>query len=277
MDQYNKIIEATDFLRTTLNIDKIDVGIILGTGLTNLPNEIMDAQQINYSDIPHFPKSTVEGHKNYCIYGHWQHKNVLCFAGRFHYYEGYSAEEITLPIRVLKGLQVEALCLSNAAGGLNEDFLEGDIVAIKDHINFMPFNPLRGANDNRLGLRFPDMSEAYSHMLRDIAKDVYKSSDSTYKEGVYLGLQGPSLETPAEYSFFKKMGVDLIGMSTVPEVIVAKHCEIPVIALSVVTNVFDPNNIKTTSLESVIEVVQKAESKCLHLMSQIIKQIPTNH
>ncbi len=277
MELFDKIREASQYLQTTLKLDQIDFGIILGTGLTNFPSALENAVTIAYKDIPHFPLSTVEGHKSYCIYGMLHGKKVLCFAGRFHYYEGYSPDEITFPIRVLKSLKASMVCLSNAAGGVNPSYVEGDLVIIKDHINFMPFNPLRGENDDRLGLRFPDMSEAYDRSLRSIAKQVFAEQAIKHQEGVYLGLQGPSLETPAEYTFFKNMGADLIGMSTVPEVIVAVHAEIPVLAFSIVTNVFNPDNIKSTSLEAVIKVVQKAETKCLHLLSQIIKQIPTTH
>ncbi len=277
MELFNKIEEASHYLQTTLDLKTIDIGIILGTGLTSLPSALSNTQKIEYQSIPHCPTSTVEGHKNHCIYGEWHGKKVLCFAGRFHYYEGYNATEISFPVRLIKSLSASALCLSNAAGGLNLAHNEGDIVFIKDHINFMPFNPLRGANDLRLGVRFPDMSEAYNKSLLSIAKQACSLTQTHYLEGVYLGLQGPSLETPAEYTCFKNMGADLIGMSTVPEVIVAKHSELPVLAMSIVTNVFNPENVKTTSLESVIEVVQKAETKCLHLMSEIIKQIPTRH
>ena len=250
------------------------VGIILGTGLGELVNEFKVETSIPYAEITNFPVSTVIGHEGKLIFGYIEDVPVVAMQGRFHFYEGYSAKEITFPVRVMKFLGIRHLLISNAAGGLNEEMENGDLMIIEDHINFQPENPLRGFNDDTLGPRFPDMSESYSQVLIKQAEVFAKENNIKYIKGIYLGLQGPNLETKAEYKAFNRLGADAIGMSTVPEVLVANHMGIPCFAVSVITNVcYPPHRVKETTHEDVIEVATASEPKLTSIFKALIKTL----
>ena len=250
------------------------VGIILGTGLGELVNEFKVETSIPYAEITNFPVSTVKGHEGKLIFGYIEDVPVVAMQGRFHFYEGYSAKEITFPVRVIKFLGIKHLFISNAAGGLNEEMENGDLMIIEDHINFQPENPLRGFNYDRLGPRFPDMSESYSQVLIKQAEVFAKENNIKYIKGIYLGLQGPNLETKAEYKAFNRLGADAIGMSTVPEVLVANHMGIPCFAVSVITNVcYPPHRVKETTHEDVIEVATASEPKLTSIFKALIKTL----
>ena len=250
------------------------VGIILGTGLGELVNEFKVETSIPYAEITNFPVSTVKGHEGKLIFGYIEDVPVVAMQGRFHFYEGYSAKEITFPVRVMKFLGIKYLLISNAAGGLNEEMENGDLMIIEDHINFQPENPLRGFNDDTLGPRFPDMSESYSQVLIKQAEVFAKENNIRYVKGIYLGLQGPNLETKAEYKAFNRLGADAIGMSTVPEVLVANHMGIPCFAVSVITNVcYPPHRVKETTHEDVIEVATASEPKLTSIFKALIKTL----
>jgi purine-nucleoside phosphorylase len=270
---YDKVQEALQFIRSRTNI-KPQFGIILGTGLGGLTNEIQVELSIPYGEIPYFPSSTVESHKGQLVFGKLNGIPVVAMAGRFHYYEGYSMKEVTFPVRVLKFLGIERLVISNAAGSTNENIEAGDLVFIRDHINLHAENPLRGENDERLGPRFPDMLHAYDQDLNARAMAVAKANDIRAHEGVYLGLQGPNLETPAEYLFANRVGADLVGMSTIPEVIVARHMDLPVFVVSVATNKCYPiEEIRETSVEDVIAVAKGAEPKMTTIVKVLLKEM----
>jgi purine-nucleoside phosphorylase len=235
LNQLNKMYEETaDFLKEAISGNP-KTAIILGSGLGALADKISDSKIIPYERIPYFPKSTVAGHKGNLIYGQLCGMEVIAMQGRFHYYEGYEMWQVTYPIRVMKLLGVENLLVSNAAGGINHTFKIGDLMIIRDHINMMP-NPLIGANNDKFGTRFPDMTRAYDRQFIALMKEIAEKTGVNLKDGVYVGLTGPSYETPAEYAFYGKAGGDAIGMSTVPEVIVARHCGIRVFGMSVITN-----------------------------------------
>ena len=273
MDLYNNIQEAVAFIRRKSELNP-SVGIILGTGLGGLVDVIDIDVEIPYREIPHFPVSTVESHQGKLMIGHLSGKCIMVMSGRFHFYEGYSGGEITFPVRVMKAVGISSLIISNAAGGLNPHHQAGQIVLVNDHINLMPEHPLRGKNDERLGVRFPAMKDAYPIALREKAHQAAQDLDYDLQEGVYVGLQGPSLETPAEYKFLNRIGGDMVGMSTVPEVIVAKHCELPVIVLSLISNVCYPlDRIKETSLQDVIEVVGRSAPIFCKLVEKIVARI----
>ena len=247
-----------------------EVGIVLGSGLGNLSADIDIQQEIEYDDIPHFPVSTVEGHHGKLIFGKLKEKNVVAMAGRFHYYEGYAAEDVAYPIRVMKFLGIKHLLISNAAGGVNPDMKVGDLMIIKDHISFFAVNPLLGRNENSLGPRFPDMSEPYSKELIKKAKAVAKTLDITLRKGVYAGVTGPSFETRSEYKLLHQLGADAVGMSTVQEVIVARHMDLPVFAMSVITDIGirDEDNIITH--EEVLAAAKAAEPKLTSIFTELI-------
>ncbi len=272
MKYYDYIQEAVSHIQGQL-VHKPEVAIILGTGLSSLNDIMTNRITLAYDSIPHLGKSTVKSHINELNIGQIEGKTVLTFSGRLHAYEGYSMKEITFPVRIAQGLGIKTLLMSNAAGGLNRNYVAGDIICLKDHINFMHANPLTGFNDHRLGIRFPDMSKAYDPTLRLLCKSICKKHNLPYKEGIYLGLQGPSLETDAEYKAFKMMGADLIGMSTIPEVIVATHANIKTLVLSIVTNVFKENATEKTTIDSVIATAKKAEPNCVLLISKIIREL----
>ena len=250
-----------------------DFGIILGTGLGGLVKEIEIIVEISYKDIPNFPVSTVESHSGKLIFGMIGGKNVVAMQGRFHYYEGYTLEEVTFPVRVMKMLGIKRLFVSNASGGVNPHFEVGEIMIINDHINLLPGNPLIGKNYPELGPRFPDMSCAYDPEMIEKAQAIAKSHKIKVSVGVYLALTGPTLETPAEYKYVRVIGADAVGMSTVPEVIVARHMNIPVFAISIITDLGVPGKIKEVSLEDVIAVASEKEPKMSLIMKELIAQL----
>lgn len=248
-------------------------GLVLGTGLSSLADEITAVATLSYRDIPHFPVSTVESHKGQLVLGHLEGIPVVAMAGRFHYYEGYSMKEVTFPIRVMRALGVQHLVISNAAGSTNADIKAGDLVFIRDHINLHAENPLRGSNDDRLGPRFPDMLHAYDPQWIKQGLAIAQAVDIRAHAGVYLGLQGPNLETPAEYRFAHIIGADVVGMSTVPEVLVARHGGLPVTVISVATNECYPiENLKETTVEEVIAVAQGAAPKMMQVVKELLRQ-----
>jgi len=269
---YKKIVETTEFIHNAVPF-KPEIGVILGTGLGGLVQEIDVKYELNYSDIPNFPVSTVESHSGKLIFGTLGGKNVIAMQGRFHYYEGYDMKEVTFPVRVMKMLGIKNLFVSNASGGVNPDFKVGEIMVISDHINTFPENPLRGKNLDELGSRFPDMSDVYDVEMRQIALDIAKENNIDISEGVYLGLTGPNLETPAEYKYCRTIGADTVGMSTIPEVIVARHMDIPVFAISIITDLGVEGKIKKVSIPEIIAVANKQEPKMTLIMKELISRI----
>jgi purine-nucleoside phosphorylase len=263
-----KIIETTEFLKAR-GINSPDAGIILGTGLGELTAKITNRIEIDYKDIPNFPVSTVEGHAGKLIFGLFGGKKIVAMKGRFHYYEGYGPEMVSLPVRVLKYLGIESLILSNAAGGVNPSFRIGDIMIITDHINLLP-NPLIGRNDDRIGVRFPDMGEAYDKVLIDNALLIADKNNISVQKGIYLATTGPTYETPAEYRYFRIIGADAVGMSTTPEVIIARHLNLRCFAVSVITDMGVEGKIEYITHELVQSEAAKAEEKITVLMTGII-------
>ncbi|MCF6224065.1 MAG: purine-nucleoside phosphorylase [Flavobacteriaceae bacterium] len=261
---YNKIQETVEFLKNK-GFSQIDFGIILGTGLGNLVNIINVKVKIPYNEIPNFPVSTVSGHSGTLIYGELSGKMVLAMQGRFHYYEGWQMEEVTFPIRVMKYLGIENLIVSNASGGVNPKFKVGDIMIIKDHINMMPKHPLRGLNDERFGPRFLDMHEPYNLKMIESMEKIAKQKNIPVQKGIYLALQGPTFETPAEYKMVLLMGADTVGMSTVPEVIVAKHMGMQCFGLSVITDLGIEGHVEEVSHEAV-QIAAKASEKKISIL-----------
>lgn len=270
---YDQIQEALQYIRSLTDFEP-QFGIVLGTGLGGLVDEIEATISIPYGAIPHFPVSTVQSHAGQLIFGHLEGIPVVAMAGRFHYYEGYNMQEVTFPIRVLKMLNIQHLFISNAAGSVNQHIFAGDLVFIKDHINLHAENPLRGANDERLGPRFPDMLKTYDRALNAQALAIAEANHIRAHEGVYLGLQGPNLETPAEYNFAHIIGADLIGMSTIPEVLVARHMGLAVFVASVATNKCYPTSeIKETTVDDVIAVAKAAEPKLTLVVKELLKKL----
>lgn len=273
MSLYNQIQDCLQYIQTHTQRQPT-IGLVLGTGLSSLADEIEEPLVLNYSDLPHFPTTTVASHRGQLIFGKLSGKFVVAMAGRFHYYEGYSMQEVTFPIRVLKFLGVEQLILSNAAGGLQATIEAGDLVVIRDHINLHAAHPLRGENDERIGPRFPDMMYAYDEKMRKQALKIAKENGIRAHEGVYVGLQGPSLETPAEYNYLNVIGGDVVGMSTVPEVIVARHLGLSVFVLSVVSNkCFPINQLTPTTLEEVIEVTERVAPKAALIVREMLRAV----
>ncbi|GIQ69405.1 purine-nucleoside phosphorylase [Xylanibacillus composti] len=250
-----------------------EIGLILGSGLGMLADLIEDPVVIPYGDIPHFPVSTVEGHAGELVAGQIKGKSVVMMKGRFHLYEGYSVYQVTLPVRVMKELGVSKLVVTNAAGGINLSYKPGNLMLIRDHINFTFRNPLIGPNDNDLGVRFPDMSEAYSARLRSIARDTAKELNLPLQEGVYIGLLGPSYETPAEIRMFRTMGADAVGMSTVAEVIAARHAGIEVLGISCISNMAAGILDQPLSHEEVMETTEKVKETFLRLVLTILPKL----
>ena len=263
-----KIIKTADFLKSKGFIHP-DAGIVLGTGLGGLTTEIDNQLEIAYKDIPDFPVSTVQGHAGKLIYGDFGGKKVVAMKGRFHYYEGYGSEQVTFPIRVMKELGIRSLFLSNAAGGVNPAFRIGDIMIINDHICLVA-NPLIGPNDDRIGPRFPDMSVPYDPSLIAKAEKIAADLGIPVKKGVYLSTTGPTFETPAEYKFFRIIGADAVGMSTVPEVITARHMNVPVFAVSIITDLGVEGKIEFTTHESVQQAAEHSEEKMTRIMKELI-------
>jgi len=264
-----KIIQSVEYIHDKVPVQP-EIGIVLGTGLGGLVKEIEIEYTLDYSDIPNFAVSTVESHSGKLLFGKLGGKNVVAMQGRFHYYEGYSMEQVTFPVRVMKMLGIKKIFLSNASGGVNPDYEIGEIMILNDHINLFPAHPLIGPNLDELGDRFPDMSDAYSRELIDLAKVIAKENDIRVSEGVYAGLTGPTLETPAEYNYVRVIGADTVGMSTVPEVIVARHMDIPVFAVSIITDLGVKGKIKKVTVEDVIAVANKQEPKMTIIMKELI-------
>ena len=258
--------ETADFIRTQV-AELPKIAIILGTGLGDLVNHMEVVKEIDYHNIPNFPVSTVEGHSGKLIFGNLGGKYIMAMQGRFHYYEGYCMKQVTFPVRVMKALGVETLFVSNAAGGMNKEFRVGDVMVITDHINLFPENPLRGRNYKELGDRFPAMTEAYSHKLVKLADDIAAENDMRLMHGVYVGTTGPTFETPAEYEYFRVIGGDAVGMSTVPEVIVANHAGMTVFGLSVITDLGGKDITEVPSHEE----VQKAAITAQPVINTLIK------
>jgi purine-nucleoside phosphorylase len=268
----DKIQETVGFIRTQYQ-QSSEVGVVLGSGLGNFTDELVIEKEINYSDIPHFPVATVEGHKGKLIFGKLGSKNVVVMAGRFHYYEGYKLKEVVYPIRVMKYLGVQNIVISNAAGGVNTNFKVGDVMIIKDHISLFIENPLLGKNIGDLGPRFPDMSEPYKNDLIVKAKAIAKQLNIDVKEGVYCGVTGPTFETRSEYKLIKAMGGDAVGMSTVAEVIAAVHMGLPVFAMSVITDIGIREEQNTITHKDVLEAALAAEPKMTAIVKQLIIEL----
>jgi len=267
-----KLLESVDYLRK-LGIEEPDVSIILGSGLGGLATRIRVEHSIPYWEIPNFPISTVRGHEGRLLIGKLGGKKVIAMQGRFHYYEGYSMREITHPVRVIRMIGCKTLIVSNAAGGVNPRFKKGDIMLIEDHINLLPENPLRGPHDETLGPRFPSLDNAYDRKLREIAEKVAMEYRIPLVKGVYVALQGPNLETPAEYQMVRVLGGDAVGMSTVPEVIVANQMGMRVLGFSVITNIGNPYTPSPASHEEVMEVAKNAEDRLSKLIEGVIARI----
>lgn len=273
MALYDQIQEALATIRQHTDFPA-QTGIILGTGLGGLTEEISIQAEVPYSEIPHFATSTVQSHQGKLVFGYLGAHPVVVMAGRFHYYEGWSMQQVTFPVRVLKMLGIERLIITNASGGINPHLQGGDIVVVRDHINLLPENPLRGVNDERLGPRFPDLSKTYDSALRASALAIAKKYRIRVMEGVYSAMQGPNLETPAEYVMLRQLGSDCTGMSSVPEVLVARHMDLPVLMLSMVTNVsFPPSAIRETSVDDVIAVAAAAEPNLRLLVRELLREV----
>ncbi|MFY8097881.1 MAG: purine-nucleoside phosphorylase [Flavobacterium sp.] len=267
---WNQVQETVAFLKNKTNGFTPEFGVILGSGLGNFIEDIQIEFVVEYKDIPNFPVSTVQGHKGALVFGKVGEKNVVAMQGRFHYYEGYDAKQVTFPVRVMKYLGIQLLIVSNASGGVNPEFKVGDVMIIKDHINMIPDHPLRGHNDERFGPRFVNMSEPYKKVLISKAKEIASSLQIDVKEGIYLALQGPTFETLAEYKYVKNVGADCVGMSTVPEVIVARHMDLDCFGISVITDMGNEEEIEAVNHEEVLEAAKKAEPKVRSLIKNLI-------
>ncbi|GKU79617.1 purine-nucleoside phosphorylase [Paenibacillus sp. L3-i20] len=266
------IKEAAQYIQGKINITP-EIGLIMGSGLGVLGDLIEDAVTIQYHDIPHFPVSTVEGHAGELLIGKLSGRNVVLMRGRFHMYEGYGPELTAFPVRVMKAIGAQSLLVTNAAGGINLDFASGNLMLISDHINFTGKNPLIGPNDNELGVRFPDMSEAYSKRLRSIAKEIAEAQGFSLQEGVYVGLLGPTYETPAEIRMLRQFGADAVGMSTVAEVIAARHAGLEVVGISCITNMAAGILDQPLSHDEVMETAEHVKSQFLNLVSALIAKM----
>jgi purine-nucleoside phosphorylase len=270
---FEQIAEAEKAIRTKIGSRKPTIGIILGTGLGGLVDEVEQALEVPYASVPNMAFSTVQSHKGAFVFGQLAGREVVVMAGRLHYYEGWNMQQITFPVRIMKALGVETVVISNASGGLNPHYRAGDIVVVRDHINMLPEHPLRGPNDQRLGVRFPDFTEVYNRELRRKALAAARDHGIRAFEGVYSALQGPNLETPAEYEMLHRLGSDCTGMSSVPEAIVANHAQMQVLMLSIVANMSYPISvIKETTVEDVIKVANTAELKMRLIIKQVISQ-----
>lgn len=272
MNLIDRIDQTREYLREQIEFEP-EIGLILGSGLGDLADRIEGSIEIEYKDIPNFPVSTVEGHEGKLVFGKLKGKSVVAMKGRFHYYEGYELEEVTFPVRVMKRLGVEKLIVTNAAGGSNTDFKPGDLMIIEDHINFALRNPLIGINHEELGSRFPDMSRAYDREMMESAKEVAKNLGIDLKSGVYAWVTGPSYETPSEVRMLRRLGVDAVGMSTVPEVIVARHGNIRVLGISCITNMASGILDKPLDHSEVIETSEIARDKFISLILGTIEAI----
>ncbi len=268
---WEQVQETVSYIKEKIGFTP-EYGVILGSGLGSFTDDIEVECTLPYSEIPNFPVSTVQGHKGALVFGSIGTKRVVAMQGRFHFYEGYDMKQVTFPVRVMKFLGVTKLVVSNASGGVNPNYEVGSIVLIKDHINMMPEHPLRGKNDERFGPRFVNMSEPYSRVMLLKAKEVAASLNIEVQDGVYMGLQGPTFETLAEYRMVKNIGADCVGMSTVPEVIVARHMEMEVFGLSVITDMGDEENIEEVNHAEVLKAAEKAEPSVRKLIKELIIQ-----
>lgn len=267
---WEQVQETVNYIKSKTGFEP-EYGVILGSGLGSFTDDIQIEFTLPYTEIPNFPVSTVQGHKGALVFGTIGSKKVMAMQGRFHFYEGYDMKQVTFPVRVMKYLGVTKLVVSNASGGVNPNYEVGSIVLIKDHINMMPEHPLRGKNDERFGPRFVNMSEPYSRNMIGKAKEIAAQNSIEVHDGVYLGLQGPTFETLAEYRMVKILGADCVGMSTVPEVIVARHMELEVFGLSVITDMGDEDNIEEVNHAEVLKAAQKAEPSVRLLIKELIK------
>lgn len=265
----NQIYDTCEFIKEKINFIP-EYGVILGSGLGDFAEDIKIEFTLPYEEIPNFPVSTVSGHKGALLFGTVGTKKVIAMQGRFHYYEGYDMKQVTFPIRVMKHLGITKLIVSNASGGVNSNYKVGSIVIINNHINMMPEHPLRGANDERLGPRFVNMSEPYSHHMIAKAKEIAKVNNIEVQEGVYVALQGPTYETLSEYKMIKNIGGDCVGMSTVPEVIVARHMDLETFGISVITDMGNEENIETVSHTEVLKAAKMAEPNVRKLIRELI-------
>jgi len=270
---FQALHETVEYIKRKTNNFEPEIGIVLGTGLGGLVNDIQIEYQLMYANIPNFPISTLEFHSGKLIFGKLNGKKVVAMQGRLHYYEGYSMQQITFPIRVMKVLGIAHLFVSNAAGSLNSEFKKGDLMVINDHINLQPESPLRGSNDADMGPRFPDMSQPYNRKLIHSAIKIAKEHNIVCHQGVYIAVTGPNLETKAEYNYLRIIGGDAVGMSTVPEVIVANHMSIPVFAISVLTDEGFPEVLQPVSLEEILETAKAAEPKMTKILSLLISTL----
>lgn len=268
---WNQVQETVNYIKDKTNFTP-KYGVILGSGLGSFTEDIDIQFTIPYNEIPNFPVSTVQGHKGALVFGTIDGINVVAMQGRFHYYEGYNMKEVTFPIRVMKYLGIEKLIVSNASGGVNPNYEVGSIVILKDQINMLPEHPLRGINDERFGPRFVNMSEPYSQKMIAKAKDIAAKFNIEVFDGIYLGLQGPTFETLAEYKMVKILGADCVGMSTVPEVIVARHMDLETFGISVITDMGNEESIESITHEEVLEAAKKAEPNVRLLIKELIKQ-----
>ena len=268
---WNKIQETVNYIKSKTNYSP-EYGVILGSGLGSFTDDIKIEFTLPYSEIPNFPVSTVEGHQGALVFGIIGTKKVVAMQGRFHFYEGYSMKEVTFPVRVMNYLGIEKLIVSNASGGVNPNYKVGSIVILKDQINMMPEHPLRGKNDERLGPRFVNMSEPFSKKMIFKAKEIAEKLEIEVQEGVYLGLQGPTFETLSEYRMVEKLGGDCVGMSTVPEVIVARHMDLETFGISVITDMGNEESIKTITHAEVLEAAKNAEPQVRNLIRELIIQ-----
>lgn len=272
MSEFSRIEEAANFIKSNINGFVPDYGIVLGTGLGSLINEVKILHTIDYQEIPHFPVSTVETHSGKLHLGTLEGKNVVVMQGRFHYYEGYSMKQVVFPIRVLKLLGIKKLFVSNASGGMNPAYKVSDLMIIKDHINMQFENPLTGENIDELGGRFPDMSEPYELKMVREAEEIALENKIPCHTGVYVSVPGPNLETRAEYKFLRLVGADNVGMSTVPEIIAARHMQIPCFAISVITDMGIPDLLKEAKIEEIIAAAGKAEPGMTLIIKELIKK-----
>lgn len=268
---WKKVEETVNYIKEKTGFTP-EYGVILGSGLGSFTDDIAIEFTLPYAEIPNFPVSTVQGHKGALVFGTIGDKKVVAMQGRFHFYEGYDMKQVTFPVRVMKYIGVTKLIVSNASGGVNPNYKVGSIILIKDHINMMPEHPLRGKNDERFGPRFVNMSEPYSKSMIAKAKEIANSLHIIVQDGIYLGLQGPTFETLAEYKMVKILGADCVGMSTVPEVIVARHMELETFGLSVITDMGDEENIEEVNHSEVLKAAQKAEPDVRNLIKELIKQ-----
>ena len=267
-----EIRNAADFL-IEKGVTEPEIGVILGTGLGNLATRVDAEIEVPYTDIPGFPEATVEFHKGKLVYGSIEGTKVLVMQGRYHFYEGYTMQQIAFPVQVMKTIGIHTVLISNAAGCLNLEWKKGELMLIRDHINTFPGNPLIGPNDRAIGRRFPDMSEAYSTNLREKIKSIATEKRISLREGIYVAAQGPMLETPSEYRYLKRLGGDAVGMSTIPEVIAANHCGLKVLAVSVLTDECDPDDLKQVDIQEIIQIAGEGEKKLTGLFVELIKEL----